>query len=651
MKFIKRMFYEQRFSLFAPAYFKETNENRESLIVTAGKNSDKVFGTKTWQNGKVENWYKYGCSSFWLYEKKNLQWELKTKQFIDTSDFDDVMKLCVIKQNEIVYSWFSGLKNEVWNIYFCRIVNGIQEEIQEIIIDKTQYQSQHSFLPCVIFDSCFKLWYVGRDGKNRRILYAESTDGIHWINNQKVLDLGEFGEGDAYAVDCPDVIKLKTAYVMTYGGGTSRGIHVAFSANGIHWKKVGQCVFRGNLSEDTYNYSFYPCFMVDKKIVPDDLKDVSLIFAGEDANGNWSIQLYEDWGKFINEDFLHDGRMYDNWLETCNEINQIPNIYRCMQSDSNNTDFYYEDNKICQLKPSTALVFREKRRNIIYKFSLSRQNAENEMKACFTLGRQLNIVKKSIKYIDSENTVLLMPYIKNAMSLKELAQKDMCRFVVVYKVVLEDCRRIFIENLVDDSTAQISFTGQTPALLRQWCQNIIHRLESLQLTQLVSLRTHREYDLLNEFKKAQDAVEASSKKLVYFTGDPNMNNILVDPDNAHHYIDMEYLGFFDLDYVVAKLVGSFIKHCVPMSITEYYENGKLYIGYEEKSPLLKGMLNYKFYADIFSCVAVNYKRVVAFILIKLHFRIMELTNDFNEKNVRKQLMILLAALDFLCGEL
>ena len=127
-----------------------------------------------------------------------------------------------------------------------------------------------------------------------------------------------------------------------------------------------------------------------------------------------------------------------------------------------------------------------------------------------------------------------------------------------------------------------------------------------------------------------------------------MNNILVDPDNAHHYIDMEYLGFFDLDYVVAKLVGSFIKHCVSMSITEYYENGKLYIGYEEKSPLLKGMLNYKFYADIFSCVAVNYKRVVAFILIKLHFRIMELTNDFNEKNVRKQLMILLAALDFLC---
>lgn len=604
-----------------------------------------------WENGKKENWYKYGRSSFWLYEKNDLHWELKTKQFINTSDFDDVMKLSVIKQNGIVYLWFSGLKKHAWNIYFCRIVNGIQEEIQEIKIDKTLHQSEHTFLPCVLFDTYFKLWYVGRDGENRRILYAESADGIHWTNNQKVLDLGKFGEGDAYAVDCPDVVKLKSHYVMAYGGGTSRGIYIALSSNGIYWEKAGQCIFRGNLNEDTYNYAFYPCFMIDKRTVPTNLNETSLVFAGEDANGNWSIQLYKEFGKLIDVDLLYNDDVDDNWLETFNEINLIPDIYRCIQANSNNINLYFENDKICQLRPSTVPVFRDKRKNIVYKFPLDRQNAENEMKSYFTLGKQLNIVKKSIKYIDSEKTVLLMPYIKNSISLKELAQKDINRFAAIYKATLEDCRRIFNENVVDYSKALISFTGQTPSLLRQWCHNIIQKLGTLKSTQLVSLRTQREYDLVREFEKAKHAIETTSEKLVYFTGDPNMNNILVTPDNKHFYIDMEYLGFFDLDYVIAKFVGSFIKHCVPMSITKYFENGKIYINYEEKSPLLKGLLNYKYYADVFSSTTANYERVSAFILTKLHFRIMELTNDFNKKNVLEQLLILLVALDFFYGEL
>ena len=643
MKSVKRLICEKGISLFAPTYFKNINTGKETIIVTAGNKDNRVFGTKKWGNGRVECWYKFGRSAFWLYEKQGTQWVCKTKQCIDTSGFDDVMKISVVWQEKTIYLWFSGLKNGMWNIYTCRIINGIQEPPRQIELDKTMYQSEHSFLPCVLFDGCFKMWYVGRNGENRRILYAQSVDGINWTDNQMVLDIGVFGDGDAYAADCPDVVRIKSGYAMVYGGGTSRGIHIAISTDGVHWRKKGQHIFRGNRHEDTYNYAFYPCFMSDRCTQCDSIAAIPLLFAGEDMNGNWTIQYHMAWDECINTDVLCNFSCSD-WLKTYHEIQYISEKCCFKLEDANDTQNYYESDTIRQLKPSTNMVFLDKHLGIIYKFPLSRENAENEMKASLMLGKYLRIVPKKIQYIESETTVLLMPYLENAITLNVLAQTDIKRFSGIYRRVLYDCKCVFEENIVDRINEQIIYTGQTPELLKRWSENILCKFDKLKMPHLVSLHTGKEYNLASEIEKAQNAIMSNQSKLVFFSGDSNLHNILVTPDDIHHYIDMEYLGYFDIDYVVAKIIGSFFKHCAPMYVTRFEESNVISIDYMEKDTSLQGMLNSKYYADVFSNAYIDYWRVRAYILIKLHFRIATLTQDMH-KHI-ELLAILLVVLDF-----
>jgi hypothetical protein len=90
----------------------------------------------------------------------------------------------------------------------------------------------------------FRMWYVGWDGKTRRIHYAISSDGMRWTKKGVIMDPGGKGEPDELGAQSPVVIKRTGQYELWYQGksASTPNHHVmrATSRDGINWKKAGE---------------------------------------------------------------------------------------------------------------------------------------------------------------------------------------------------------------------------------------------------------------------------------------------------------------------------------------------------------------------------------------------------------------------------
>jgi predicted GH43/DUF377 family glycosyl hydrolase len=118
----------------------------------------------------------------------------------------------------------------------------------------------------------YKLWYSGWDGtsgKNTKIGYATSPDGINWTKyaGNPVLDLGDPDEWDDINVAQPEVIKDGSIYKMWYSGGDGFNgrIGYATSPDGINWTKyAGNPVLsQGSGGSWDSRYSFWCAVIKD----------------------------------------------------------------------------------------------------------------------------------------------------------------------------------------------------------------------------------------------------------------------------------------------------------------------------------------------------------------------------------------------------
>ena len=83
-------------------------------------------------------------------------------------------------------------------------------------------------------DGSFKMWYVGSDGAQWRILLATSSDGILWTKHGAVVTYTPTVSG-------PFVLREGATYHMWFQGGPSGGgaIYHATSFNGVNWTVDG----------------------------------------------------------------------------------------------------------------------------------------------------------------------------------------------------------------------------------------------------------------------------------------------------------------------------------------------------------------------------------------------------------------------------
>ncbi|QUI23848.1 hypothetical protein HZI73_16785 [Vallitalea pronyensis] len=632
----RELLHEKGAILFAPYVF-ESNMKLKMLI-TYGLRKDMCFEDKLWRsnrdNSLVERWYVGGKNRIRICQlDSNNKWEINQN---DTFDFHkkflDVMGACFIENDLNQWIWFSGKEhNGTWSIFVStrRIQGDRWSEPQVAIFPDMTTDCQHTYLPSVLYDNgYFHLWYAGRDGNNRRIHYAVSRDGIEWIKKGVVLDCGALGELDEYACDCPSVIKYGNKFIMAYGGGTARCVMLATSDNGYRWEKLGPVTFRGDKEALDYAYAFYPCLYVSSID-----NSIELYYSGENRLGEWSILYF---GK-INNDYTNKiAKSYKpdiNFLRDIDkEIRNIPHKYLSKENDSNSFDNVYISKKIKQIRPSSTPVFRisdKENDSKVVKLGRSRFWVENEYRGYLKLKKYITHVPMALRYIN-QKPLLIMPYIKGS-NLASYASSNSKKFIIILDNILNKFVKLTKKTIIKYSEERISYSLQTPDVLMGWLQEVIrHSKDKIFSYRLIDNTTKDLGPMCYEFESARNILSYYPKWVAYFSGDNHFKNFIVTDDLNYLMLDFEFSGYLDIDYSVAKFIGSAIKHLGAfenISVKICDERKEIQVNYNFISIELRNLLTTTWLKEHFKDIPVNYERVQAYVMSKLIFRLEPIWKD------------------------
>jgi len=164
-------------------------------------------------------------------------------------DNKDISDPAVIYDGGVYRMWYGGSDGENWRIGYAISADGIdwQKYGGNPVVDLGKPGEWDDFYvggPSVIFhkeSGIYEMWYYGSDGRDQRVGYAISTDGVNWekYGGNPVLDTGESWEWDGHLVSYPTVIFHDNLYRMWYQGNnyTQLEIGYATSTNGIDWQK------------------------------------------------------------------------------------------------------------------------------------------------------------------------------------------------------------------------------------------------------------------------------------------------------------------------------------------------------------------------------------------------------------------------------
>jgi len=160
-----------------------------------------------------------------------------------------------VKNGYVMY--YGGYDGSNWRILRALSVDGLNWFKQGLCLNlepQGSFDSVHILYPYVLKDNeIYKMYYTGYDGRNWRIGYAESGEGIIFKNRRMVLDLGFPGSLDSEHVHTPVVLKQGSIYTMYYAGfgGNPAAWRIlrATSLDGINWTKQGIALDLGQAQE------------------------------------------------------------------------------------------------------------------------------------------------------------------------------------------------------------------------------------------------------------------------------------------------------------------------------------------------------------------------------------------------------------------
>jgi hypothetical protein len=161
-----------------------------------------------------------------------------------TYDSKYAQKPSVIYHDGEYKMWYAGYDGSRYKICYANSSDGLSWVKYGIVLSigiAGSPDSTYAGYPSVIFDGEYKMWYSGHSGTNWRIMYANSSDGLSWVKQGVVLDLGVSGAMDDTHAYFPCVLKTDE-YEMWYAGydGLKYRILYANSTNGLNWTKLGR---------------------------------------------------------------------------------------------------------------------------------------------------------------------------------------------------------------------------------------------------------------------------------------------------------------------------------------------------------------------------------------------------------------------------
>ncbi|MEW5936378.1 MAG: M20/M25/M40 family metallo-hydrolase [Candidatus Thermoplasmatota archaeon] len=140
--------------------------------------------------------------------------------------------------------WYVGHDGSNERILYANSSNGVNWTKRGLAIDigaAGDYDSWRATFCSVVWAGEYKMWYSGDDGSYYRILYANSSDGLTWVKRGLVLDGGAPNETDMIWAYAPSVLLENATYRMWYSAwdGVRQTLMLAESANGLNWTKQG----------------------------------------------------------------------------------------------------------------------------------------------------------------------------------------------------------------------------------------------------------------------------------------------------------------------------------------------------------------------------------------------------------------------------
>lgn len=307
-----------------------------------------------------------------------------------------------------------------------------------------------------------------------------------------------------------------------------------------------------------------------------------------------------------------------NWLpkEAVNEvidiISKIPKTYLSIQEDCNRKDVFYCSDDVLQIRPSTHAIFYLKKMGLVVKILYDREKVENEKRARAVLNTEFMVVPM-LDICYNDGYLILMPYIDGAQMLDEVSKYNLIHFVDIYDEVSKKIYDYIIRNRRPLSkTGRVIYAGRSLECMQRWTAELIDLLGEYRL---FSYNTGMEYNLSELMKGVLDKLNENTQSVCLFSGDVNCHNILYAREKVF-FIDFEYWGDFDVEYLVSILLGSLFTHC-DLYKDCFAEVGEsiVKVGYALKIDLSKIES-----LRILKEMCLDNKRIKAFIFARMYYK-------------------------------
>lgn len=340
------------------------------------------------------------------------------------------------------------------------------------------------------------------------------------------------------------------------------------------------------------------------------------------------VLLMKSAGELVSND--SDFQAYNEKLNlSCEEIDkivdiveEIPEEYMHKQDDCNRVDFAYSSRFVEQLRPSTHPIFLIKEYDVVVKVFHSIEHANNEMQARDILKEQFEIIPAK-KICCKQYYLLITPYVKNAIMLSELSKHNFDFFLRCYSDVFNNLvNYIYANKKLVKNNDIIVYAGRSIECMQKWIHETQRMVDGYTVYSHV---TNVFFDLSDEIKKSIVALEKKSKFSCVFSGDINCHNI-IHTKKGCAYLDFEYWGNMDVEYLFSVLIGSLFNHCEIAENENYSYDalvGKVF--YNNKIDFWKMKSISRFLE-----MELDYERIRGFIIARMYYKFDDLINNWNE---------------------
>ncbi len=591
---------------FAPSAVKNHAADSWCVMATGIAKPDMVFRDRTWPDGRTERWFSGGqteIGAFTLHARGTLL-PAVPQQWLNDLHGMEITGIATAWRASWCHVWFSAREvGGPWRIFHTnQLDSGGWRTPAPVVTPTLDTDREHVLLPTVLdIDGLWRMWYVGRDGRTRRIHSATSPDGVTWTKHGVALEVGAPGDCDNDGTDCPSVVSVDGALLMLYGAASSRSIAAAMSSDGQKWTKLGPILHRTSGDGVTSQYAFYPAIAEEDGVG-------RVVFAGEDSDHRWRL--------LATRPFRLSGLLQRRSpIRIPNDVTTRWRRHRTNLRQSHlavNDDAFAAapayrsaDGSVTQVRPSSSAVLKiasDRGQCYVIKVGRSTRDIYAEYEAMVCLDRWYNVVPAALQFTEDSLPYLVTPWLGE--SLASSAAAEPAKFLRLLTGFLTDLNRSFGQAMIIDDAAGADWPPQNLQLLRRWLDEAVRLLGYLAAADSRGTPDPKISELcacaLVSLRQAPQWVSPSP-------ADHHLHNLLVYRDR-YAMIDLEFSGLIDIDYSVAKIVASVLKHTNAVSDAA------------AASPL-SACTALGWWQCHLTSDKVRWARVIAFVLAKMIFRL------------------------------